>query len=105
MDDADDLKVTDNPAAGRLEIRLGENLAFAEYRLEPDAIVFPHTVVPPEFEGRGVGSRLVRAGLALAEAKGLPIKPTCPFFRAYIAKRPELHERVHPDMRGALTAG
>lgn len=104
MAETEDLTVTNNAAESRLEIRLGEDVAFAEYRLEPDAIVFPHTVVPPAFEGRGVGSKLVRGGLAFAQEKGLPVKPTCPFFRAYIAKRPELHGQVHPSMRDELTA-
>jgi predicted GNAT family acetyltransferase len=60
--------------------------------------------VPKAFEGRGVGGRLVKAGLAFAQEKGLPVKPTCPFFHAYIAKRPELHELVHPSMREGLKA-
>jgi uncharacterized protein len=84
------------------EIRLGDEVAFAEYKMEPGAIVFPHTVVPKAFEGRGVGSTLIRAALAFAKDRGLKVKPTCPFFHAYIAKRPELHELVHPDMREGL---
>jgi uncharacterized protein len=104
MADTEDLKVTNNAAAGRLEIRVGDEIAFAEYRIEPDAIVFPHTVVPKAFEGRGVGSQLIKAGLAFAQEKKLLVKPTCPFFQAYIAKRPELHDLVHPDMRSGLKA-
>lgn len=102
MSDAEDLKVTNNTAESRLEIHLGDEVAFAEYRLEPDAIVFPHTVVPEAFGGRGVGGKLVKAGLAFAEEKGLLVKPTCPFFHAYISKHPELHDRVHPSMRDGL---
>jgi len=99
--------MTDRPDVVRtdkqFEIRLGGDLAFAEYRLEPGAIVFPHTVVPDAFAGQGVGKRLVEAGLAYARENKLWVKPTCSFFRAYIAKRPELHELVHPDMRASLT--
>lgn len=102
MADSDDLTVSNNTAANRLEIHLGDEVAFAEYRLAPDAIIFPHTVVPDAFSGKGVGGRLVQAGLALAKEKGLPVKPTCPFFHAYIAKRPELHELVHASMRDGL---
>ncbi len=96
------LQVINNEAAHRFEVRLGDEVAFAEYRREPDAIVFPHTVVPPAFSGRGVGGMLVQAGLAWAQELGLLVKPTCPFFHAYIAKRPELHDRVHPSMREGL---
>jgi predicted GNAT family acetyltransferase len=91
-----------NTATQRFEAVLGDETAFAEYRLEPDSIVFPHTVVPEAFGGKGVGGRLVQAGLAYAREHGLWVKPTCPFFHAYIARRPELHALVHPDMRAGL---
>ena len=99
---SDDLPVVMNTDTRRFEVRLGDEVAFAEYRLEPDSIVFPHTVVPEAFGGRGVGGKLVQAGLAYAREHRLWVKPTCPFFHAYIAKRPELYEMVHPDMRPGL---
>lgn len=99
--------MSDQPAVVRtdkqFEIRLGEDVAFAEYRLEPGVIVFPHTIVPDAFAGQGVGKRLVEAGLDYAREQNLLVKPTCSFFHAYIAKRPELHALVHPDMRPGLT--
>ena len=88
----------------RFEIRLGDEVAFAEYELEPGAVVFPHTVVPESFGGRGVGTTLIKAGLAFAQERGLKVKPTCPFFHAYIAKRPELHGLVDESMRDGLKA-
>ncbi|WP_304165926.1 GNAT family N-acetyltransferase [Phenylobacterium aquaticum] len=96
------LNVINNKTTHRFEVQLGDETAFAEYRLEPDAIVFPHTVVPPAFGGKGVGGLLVQAGLAYARELNLLVKPTCPFFHAYIAKRPELHALVHPSMRDGL---
>ncbi|MES2343633.1 MAG: GNAT family N-acetyltransferase [Pseudomonadota bacterium] len=98
----DDLTVTMNTGASRFEVKLGEETAFAEYKLAGDSIIFPHTVVPEAFGGRGVGGKLVQAGLAYAREHGLWVRPTCPFFHAYIAKRPELHALVHPDMREGL---
>ena len=99
-----ELAVTQNTAARRFEVRLGEDVAFADYRLEPDSIVFPHTVVPPAFGGKGIGGKLVEAGLAYAREHKLSVKPTCEFFQAYIAKRPELHSLVHAEMRAGLVA-
>ncbi len=98
----DDLTVTMNTDTSRFEVQLGGETAFAEYRLKGDTITFPHTVVPDAFGGKGVGARLVQAGLAYAKENKLWVKPTCSFFHAYIAKRPELHELVHPDMREGL---
>jgi hypothetical protein len=88
----------------KFEIRLDDQVAFAEYKVKGDSIIFPHTVVPEAFAGKGVGGKLVQAGLAYAKEQGLLVRPHCSFFKAYIAKRPELHELVHPDERAALTA-
>lgn len=100
--------MSDLPAVVRaekqFEIHVGEDVAFAEYRLEPGAIVFPHTVVPEALGGQGIGKRLIEAGLAYARENKLWVKPTCSFFRAYITKRPELLELVHADMRDGLRA-
>jgi uncharacterized protein len=88
----------------RFEIRKGDDVAFAEYRLKDDSVIFPHTVVPEAFAGQGVGKQLVEAGLAFAREQKLWVRPHCPFFHAYIKKRPELHGMVHPDERPALAA-
>lgn len=98
----DELTVTMNTDTSRFEVKLGGDIAFAEYRLAGDSIIFPHTVVPGAFGGKGVGGKLVQAGLAYAREHKLWVKPTCAFFHAYIAKRPELYELVHPDMREGL---
>ena len=99
---ADDLTLTMNTDTHRFEAALGDEVAFAEYRLAGDTITFPHTVVPDAFAGQGGGGQRVPAGLAYARENRLWVKPTCAFFHAYIAKRPELHELVHPDMREGL---
>jgi uncharacterized protein len=62
---------------------------FAAYRRYPDRIVFTHTVVDDAFEGRGVGSTLVRAALDAVRDEGLRVVPQCPFVRAYIERHPE----------------
>ena len=85
-----DLETVDNPDRRRWEVRAGGKvIAFAEYRIQPGRIVFTHTVVEPEQEGRGVGSRLARTVLDDAVARGLRISPRCPFIRAYIERHPE----------------
>lgn len=98
----DELTVTMNTETHRFEVKLGAEIAFAEYQLKGDTITFPHTVVPDAFAGKGVAGRLAQASLAYAKENKLWVKPTCGFFHAYIAKRPEQHELVHPDMREGL---
>ncbi|MBA4013154.1 MAG: GNAT family N-acetyltransferase [Phenylobacterium sp.] len=89
----------------RFEIALGGGeVAFADYQIIGDSIVFPHTVTPRAFEGQGLASKLAQAALAYAREQGLMVRPHCGFFRAYIAKRPELHDLVHPDERAAVAS-
>lgn len=89
----------------RFEIALpGDAVAFADYRIEGDSIVFPHTVTPPAFRGQGLAARLAETALAFAREQGLKVRPHCSFFRDYIAARPELHALVHPDERAGLAA-
>jgi len=101
-----DLQVVDNrpegAKEGRFEIHLDGETAFAEYRLLESGMLFPHTVVPPAFEGKDVGSALVRHALGVAREKGMKVIPVCTFFAGYIARRPEFHDLVHPDYRKSL---
>jgi predicted GNAT family acetyltransferase len=84
------LNVRDNPEKQRFEIDLGDGtFAIAEYRLFPGRIMFTHTEVPPEHGGQGLGTKLIRAGLAAARERGLKVIPICPFFRDYIENHPE----------------
>lgn len=102
MAESDDLKVTNNTEAGRFEVRLGDDVAFAEYRLLKTGILFPHTEVPPAFEGQGVGSLLVRTALDYARAHGQAVMPVCPFFASYIKRHAEYQDLLHPDYRKSL---
>ena len=78
--------VTNNRAKGRYELVEDGETAFCEYRIEGGRIIFPHTVVPPALEGRGVGTRLVKAALADAAAQGLEVVPECGFVAKVLAR-------------------
>ena len=84
------IEVTDAPEAKRFEARVdGELAGFIQYQKRPDAIVLIHTQVLDEFEGKGVGSVLVRRVLDDIRARGGKIIPTCPFVAEYIRRHPE----------------
>lgn len=92
--------VRDNPEHQQFEIDLGDGeLAFAAYKLLPGAIRFTHTEVPESHGGQGLGTALIRAGLAAARERGLKVIPICPFFRAYLKKHPEEQGLVPPEHR------
>ena len=100
---APNLNIQDNAAEHRFEVDLGDgNLAIAEYYLRAGKIVFTHTKVPDAFEGRGIGSALVRFALNAARERGLLVVPICPFFTAYMKKHDEVQDLLDPAYRNKL---
>lgn len=91
------MDVVHNTAIGRFEISSDASVAVLDYALSDGRITFVHTGVPPELEGRGIGTRLARAGLEYARREGLAVVPKCPFIRAYIERHPEYRDLVLTD--------
>jgi predicted GNAT family acetyltransferase len=90
--------VTDNPAASRFEISVdGEVAGFISYTRGDATLSFLHTEIEPRFEGRGLGSILVRGALDAARKDGSPVLPYCPFVRRYIQRHPEYRDLVPAD--------
>jgi predicted GNAT family acetyltransferase len=85
-------RVKDHRSEQEFTLTVGEHRAVAAYQLEGETIVFTHTVVPPEIEGRGVGTKLIRGALDIARDRGWKVVPQCPFVRAYIEKHPEMRD-------------
>jgi len=96
------IPVVMNEAAHRFEARLGDAVAFTEYRLGDGVMILPHTVVPDEFAGRGVGGELAKAALGYAREQGLEVVPTCSFIAGYITRHPEWHDLVQAAFRERL---
>jgi predicted GNAT family acetyltransferase len=86
--------VIDNKAEQEFELTVDGYRAVAAYQLEGDTIVFTHTEVPPEIEGRGVGTKLIQAALNSARDRGLKVVPQCRFVRAYMEKHPETRDML-----------
>lgn len=82
-------QVEHNEDASQFELRLSGGLAVLRYICERDLIDLVHTKVPPENEGAGHGTSLVRAAMAHARRTNQRIVPTCPFVKAYLEKHPE----------------
>jgi predicted GNAT family acetyltransferase len=93
-------EVINNTEASRYEIRVdGKVAGFAEYRLRPGKIVFVHTVIGEEFEGKGLGGVLVHNALDAAREAGLTVIPLCPFVAGYIRRHPEYRDLVDEKYR------
>ena len=95
-------EVRDNVERHRFEIDLVDSVAVAVYTLMSGKIMFTHTEVPPEHEGKGIGTALIEAALASARTRGLKVIPVCPFFAAYMKKHAEVQDLLDADYRKAL---
>ncbi len=94
--------VRDNLARHRFEIDLGDSTAIAVYKLLPSTIVFIHTEVPAQHQGKGVGTALIHAALAAARSRNLKIVPICPFFAGYIKRHKEEQDLLDSASRKRL---
>ena len=81
--------VRDNKAKSRFELDVEGALAFANYRLTPQAVVITHTETPAALRGRGIASELVKGALGLIRADGHKVIGACGFVVDYLRKHPE----------------
>lgn len=58
-------------------------------KAENGTITIDHTGVPPEYEGRGIASKLVNKAVADARAQGFKIMPVCSYVVAQFRRHPE----------------
>lgn len=91
----ENFEVKNNEQSNQFEADLDGKTALVAYRKEADgALNLHHTEVPPEFEGKGVGSRLVKQTLDQIKAANQKIVPSCPFVAAYIERHSEYESLV-----------
>jgi len=93
----------DNAEAHRFEAVVdGEVAAFAEYNLLKNGVMFTHTEVLPQHEGKGLGSKLAKVALDQVRERGTHAIPVCQFIAGYIRKHPEYVDLVSPESRRAF---
>lgn len=86
--------VEHNAAERRYELDLKGDRAMLEYVELPGVLVLTHTHVPKRYEGRGIGSELVRAALEDIRDRGLRVVPQCRFVAWWIRRHPEWEQIV-----------
>jgi predicted GNAT family acetyltransferase len=92
--------VRDNHEKERYDVHEdGMHAGFSQYRKRGSLVAFIHTEVDPEFEGKGLGTALIKGALDDARAHGLHVLPFCPFVRSYIEHHPEYVDLVPPERR------
>ncbi|MBN9513932.1 MAG: N-acetyltransferase [Alphaproteobacteria bacterium] len=86
------MSVTHNAVRNRYEMPTEHGLAIAEYRQQGDRLIFTHTEVPPEDEGKGLAAKVVHAALEDTHRRGLKIVPACSYVVAYVRRHPEFDD-------------
>jgi len=89
------VEIVDRPDRHRYEVEVdGEPAGLLTYRLSGGVITHRHTEIDPAYRGRGLGAQLARFALDDARARGLTVKPLCPFVAAFIERHPEYADLV-----------
>lgn len=81
--------VVDNPEASQFETHVDGHVAFVSYIKHGDTIMFTHTEVPKELQGRGLANILAHAVLERARLEGWRVVARCPFIASYIKRHLE----------------
>lgn len=91
-----EVSVSRNEDGSRFEAHGGgQLLGFIDYEINDGVIDLPHTEVLPEFEGQGVGSKLVQQTLDMIRDQGeLKVTPTCPFVDIWIKRHKDYQDLV-----------
>ena len=91
----DDSAVVDERSASRFAIEIDGYVAELVYGRKGDHLTLVHTEVPEELGGRGLGGKLVRAAVDVAEIEGLTLIPRCEFARGWLEGHPDVASRVN----------
>lgn len=88
------LTVKNNKEKNRFEIELDGATAFVDYSEQNGVVALTHTEVPPAFEGKGVGSKLVKGALEMVKNENKKVNPLCSFVAGYIERHTEFQSLV-----------
>ena len=70
----------------------GRVVGVADYDVNDDTVVFPHTVVEPALRGQGLAGQLVGSALDDVRETGRRVVPTCWYVRQFIDQHPEYQD-------------
>jgi predicted GNAT family acetyltransferase len=93
---SDDIPVVvDRADRRRYELQIdGQTCGFADYRIEGDVVILPHTVVDPARRGQGLAAILIRHALDDIVANGRSVVPACSYVAAFIERHPEYQAAI-----------
>ncbi len=85
-----DMVVTDNPGQGQFEVRVdGALVGKAVYEVSGERVIFIHTEVDPDQQGKGIAQELAKQALDAVRGSGRRVVAQCPFIASYIRRHAE----------------
>lgn len=89
------IEVQRNDDRSRYELLVDDEVAgVADFRVDGDVVVLPHTEVHPSLRGRGLGAQLVRAALDDVRGSGRLVAPLCWYVREFIDQHDDYADLV-----------
>jgi predicted GNAT family acetyltransferase len=90
-------EVRHHPERCRYELWIGAELVgVADYRIDGDRVVFPHTEIAAPLRGRGLGAELVRGALDDVRGSGRTIVPRCWYVAEFVDEHPAYADLLAP---------
>jgi predicted GNAT family acetyltransferase len=88
--------VRHNRDARRYELVDGDGrvLGLADYYIDGDVVVVPHTEIVPDRRNGGLGAELVQSVLDDVRAGGALVRPRCWYVAEFIDEHPEYQDLV-----------
>jgi hypothetical protein len=84
------MEIINNVEASRFEMPLEDGaVAFLDYVMAHDHIVYVHTEVPEQHGGKGIATQLAHFAMEYAQNNGLRVEAQCPTVARYVGKHPE----------------
>jgi len=88
--DYSNTELTINSEKKRFELQVSNHVAFVEFILNNENIIFlTHTEVPTALEGKGAGSAIVEKVLNYIKEKHYTLAPLCAFVAKYLVRHPQ----------------
>ncbi len=92
----DEYNLEINEPLKRLELKIGNEPAFIEYKLRNDILFFIHTEVPVMLKGKGAGNAILQKALQYAKDHHYKIVPICSFVQSYLQKHQQWNDIISP---------
>ena len=89
------ITITHLPEKQRFEHQQNGMVAHLDYQIKNEhTLIFHHTFVPPQLEGRGIASALTRQALDYAREHGKKVIPACSYVAVWIKRHPEYSDLI-----------